>query len=193
MSYPLISKIKSLSIPLKAYGPGNISNIFTDQAYYSISDKSDPIGTQPTFFIIEFPYTPFYIEKVKITVGRDVFPIHWSILLSNDNETYETIHESSEHLCKTEYQTNYYSRSKRCIVRDSNTFQIDTTKQKFVSRFLKFQLIENSYKESYNQIYTKLILFQSFEVFGRFYIEYPITHKHITLKHNFLFVFFFLC
>ena len=189
MPYPLISKVRSLALPVQAYGPGNVTAIITHKKYYSVGNTDEPFDSQPDFFIIHFNYTPIFVDSVKITIGSDVFPTSWSIALSNDNETFETIYTSTTPLCKTQYQIQYQQHSKNCSIGDTNTFQFDSSKQ-ILAKYLKFQLHQNSYNETINQIFSKLIYFQYFEVFGIFYVQYfPRFSPLIYLRQSFLFIF----
>ena len=189
MHFPLISKIGSLHLPLEAYGPGSVQNLILGKSYYSVTNHSNT--NQQDFFIIHFPVTPVFIKSFSVRISRDVIPISWSLSVSSDNSSYVTVKESNESFCLKQYWEEYNYYSYLCSHSEKMTFQVDSYNQPSSSHFVKFQLHENTWKETVYDGYRKLMSFSSFELIGSFYVKFPQTLKYTTRHYYVLFLIFF--
>ena len=190
MSFQLISKIRSLHLPLEAYGPGSVENLTLGSRYYSVDNPNNT--NQQDFFIIYFPITPVYISSFSVLIRTDVFPISWSLSMSSNNSSYVTVKESNESFCSKQYWEDYHYYSYICSKPEKMTFQIDSQNQPSSSHFVKFQIHENTWNETDYDAYKKLMNFANFELIGSFYVKFPQTlkyfPKHLTIFFIILFV-----
>lgn len=131
--------------------------------YYSYQNPDNEI-------IFYFPESPIKIHQVLLRPGRDVFPVKWTLSISNDNESYVPIIENGTKPCHDSEIQLFQKKSQSCKKYDPLSF--DTVIESTFSYYIKFKLIENSYYEAPESRFKNLICINGIDFVGEFLSEF---------------------
>ena len=187
----LISYIQKKGYSIETYGTGNTKPLLKwGEIYYSDANK-DKI--YPSFYLY-FKDTPVKITRYKMqTAENQPFPIKWSLSISYDNKSFNTIISdiNDNNFCPEDHQTNpegYYLLCNEKLVKNYSI----TTKHEH-AKYFKFDMKKNSYNNDSNWPY--LLTLTGFEIEGSFLIQFSnnkcTKYPIFRIFSFFIFIFIF--
>ena len=178
----IIQTFKFNHVPINVSGPGNVSNLLNwNTSYRSFSDEEyNYINSYPEI-VYRFPYNPILLKQYKILTSDDVFPVEWTISISNDGDNYEIIDHQFNETCdpQNQYQISTNSRQIGCRIFQLNTFSIE--QKAFYAKYIKFSLLNNSFYEENNR-WRFLIHINGLDFDGLSSISTSLTYMTFRLK-----------
>lgn len=147
--------------------------------HYKARDSDRDSGDR-SFFIFHFKNSAVHITSYELlTYDNNVFPLNWSLSVSNDNETWTNISNVDEPLCSYQYIHRESELMDYCNYSEKKTF--DAINLQGFYQFVKYQITKNSYYGTY-EWYDQFSIY-GFELNG----DYLITPRKIrTLRCSIL-------
>ena len=146
----LVQTLKFNHLPVFVSGPGDIQNLLSWNVSYQ-SFTSQEYSSQNSYpeIVFHFPLNPLLLQQYKILTSLDVFPVEWSILISNNGKYYEEIEYKTFQTCIPDLQTKLsHDEQYGCKIYQLNSFTIQ--QKVYYAKFIKFVLKKNSYYEEDN-------------------------------------------
>ena len=133
-----ILRTLSKSDSVKVHSPGGYGNLLNWGEYFVTRSTArvDP-NEDNGYFIVEFKKTIVHIDSYMMKAKEGgVFPKKWSLFVSNDNSTWEAIHDNTEPLCK-EGNIDTVPTGEKYICNNADEFTYSTNHTGF-HYFVKF-------------------------------------------------------
>ena len=168
----LINKFLHIN-SIEAFVPsGSLGNVLEwGSIYHSRTSTKSTDSSNKGSFIIHFKHYFVHIDSYETRANTvDVYPVKWTLFVSNDNSTWETISTSNDSFCSPEYSYKVTNSKNKyfCSINETKHFY---TKYSGYDSFVKFDLIENSYYSDNN--WKDLISISGIEFNGRYISDKP--------------------
>ena len=163
---------------IEAYVPsGSTGNVLKwGSIYHSRSTLKRSDSSYKGSFIIHFKHYFVHIDSYETRSNNiDVYPIKWTLSVSNDNSTWETISTSNDSFCSSNSYKVKNMNKYFCSISETKHF---STKYSGYDSFVMFNLTENSYYDDNDWI--DLISISGIEFNGRY-----ISEKQNSCKQRF--------
>ena len=178
----IIQTFKLNNIPIYVPGPGNVKDLLNWNASYR-SFSADDYGSINSYpeIVYQFPYNPILLKQYKILTNHDVFPVEWTISISNDGDNYTIIDHQYKASCNTENQHVIADNPRQigCSVFQLNTFSID--QKAYYAKYIKFSLLNNSFYQE-DSLWRFLIHINGLDFDGLTSISTNLVYMTFRLK-----------
>ena len=121
----IIQTLKFNHCPIYVKGKGDVKNLLNWNVSYRTFDASEykNITTYPEI-VFYFPLNPILIQQYRILTALDVFPVEWTLSISNDGNHYTEIDHQNKEICSHEYQNKTNFPQVSCIINELTVFQL---------------------------------------------------------------------